>query len=59
MIFVDISCYYMKQGGLIMTCKRALCSEGDDKAENKNDSNEKVPLAPEANGKSADAGLYP
>jgi hypothetical protein len=49
----------MKQGGLIMTCKRALCSEGDDKAENKNDSNEKVPLAPEANGKSADAGLYP
>lgn len=41
-LFVDISCYYMKQGGFIMTIQRAMCSSGDDKEEI--EKGEKVPL---------------
>ena len=55
LIFVDISCYYMKQGGLIMTCQRALCTESEEKSETTNETrDEKVPLAPD-NGKSTDS----
>jgi hypothetical protein len=51
LVFVDISCYYMRQGGLMMTCHKALCSEPEPKvAESSNEEAEKVPLAPE-NGK--------
>ena len=46
----------MKQGGLIMTCQRALCTESEEKSETNNDARteEKVPLAPD-NGKSTDS----
>jgi hypothetical protein len=41
----------MRQGGLMMTCHKALCSEPEPKvAESSNEEAEKVPLAPE-NGK--------
>jgi len=51
LVFVDISCYYMRQGGLMMTCHKALCSEPEPKVpESSNEEAEKVPLAPE-NGK--------
>ena len=41
-LFVDISCYYMKQGGFIMTLQRAMCAGGDDKEEI--EKGEKMPL---------------
>ena len=47
-IFVDISCYYMKQGGFIMTCQRALCANNDEKDEIEKDSGERVPLNQES-----------
>ena len=47
-IFVDISCYYMKQGGFIMTCQRALCANSDEKDDIEKDSGEKVPLNQES-----------
>ena len=47
-IFVDISCYYMKQGGFIMTCQRALCANNDEKDDIEKDSGEKVPLNQES-----------
>lgn len=51
LVFVDISCYYMRQGGLMMTCHKALCSQPEPKVpESSNEEAEKVPLAPE-NGK--------
>lgn len=47
-IFVDISCYYMKQGGFIMTCQRALCANNDEKDDIEKDAGEKVPLNQES-----------
>lgn len=48
----------MKQGGLLMTCQRALCTDSEEKSDNANDTRteEKVPLAPD-NGKSTDSTL--
>ena len=47
----------MKQGGLIMTCQRALCADSEDKGEPATAdqrADEKVPLAPD-NGKTPES----